>query len=169
MFIKLKCCKCPVRPEANRPWVLRERKVLPEVRNRLLLLREFFSFSIFKKCYESNTGTFRLTHSISDIPMTPSCSLRSFGIGGWCVVSCMSVQISKFTVQAYEYAIRYVMVYNSDKSPPRSSLPSFSLVLSVNDTCHKQSPPRSIHKQSSPYKSFRRRCNSAAWHYSLKF
>ena len=77
MIIKLKCCKFRVRPEANRLWVLREQKVLPGVRNRPLLLREFLSFSIFNKCYESNTGSFRLTHSISDIPMTPSCSLRS--------------------------------------------------------------------------------------------
>ena len=53
-----------------------------------------------KSCYESNRGSFRFTHSISDIPMTPSCSLRSFGIGGWCHVSCISIQILKFTVQA---------------------------------------------------------------------
>ena len=38
-----------VRSESNRPRVLRDQKVLPEVRNRPLLLREFFSFSIFKK------------------------------------------------------------------------------------------------------------------------
>ena len=38
-----------VRSESNRPRVLRDQKVLPEVRNRLLLLREIFSFSIFKK------------------------------------------------------------------------------------------------------------------------
>ena len=35
------------------------------------------SSSTFKKCCESNKGTFRLTHSISDVPVTPSCSLRS--------------------------------------------------------------------------------------------
>ena len=38
-----------VRSESNRPRVLRDQKVLPEVRNRPLLLREFFSSSIFKK------------------------------------------------------------------------------------------------------------------------
>ena len=38
-----------VRSESNRPRVLRDQKVLPEVRNQPLLLREFFSFSIFKK------------------------------------------------------------------------------------------------------------------------
>ena len=38
-----------VRSESNRPRALREQKVLPEVRNRPLLLRDIFSFSIFKK------------------------------------------------------------------------------------------------------------------------
>ena len=38
-----------VRSESNRPRVLRDQKALPDVRNRSLLLREFFSFSIFKK------------------------------------------------------------------------------------------------------------------------
>ena len=38
-----------VRSESNRPQVLREQKVLPDVRNRPLLLRKFISFSIFKK------------------------------------------------------------------------------------------------------------------------
>ena len=31
-----------------------------------------------KKCYQSNEGTFRFTIPISDIPMIPRCSLRSF-------------------------------------------------------------------------------------------
>ena len=38
-----------VRSESNRPRVLRDQKVLPEVRNRPLLLRAFIIFSIFKK------------------------------------------------------------------------------------------------------------------------
>ena len=38
-----------VRSESNRPRVRRDQKVLPEVRNRPLLLRDFFSFSIIKK------------------------------------------------------------------------------------------------------------------------
>ena len=38
-----------VRSESNRPRVLREQKVLPEVRNRPLLLRKCFNSSIFKK------------------------------------------------------------------------------------------------------------------------
>ena len=37
-----------VRSESNRPRVLREQKVLPEVRNRPLLQREMFSSSTFK-------------------------------------------------------------------------------------------------------------------------
>ena len=39
--------------ESNRPRVLREQKVLPEVRNRPLLLREFVSFSTFEKLLTS--------------------------------------------------------------------------------------------------------------------
>ena len=61
-----------VRSESNRPRVLREQKVLPEVRNRPLLLREFSAFQSSKNWYESNRGSFRFTYSISDIPMTPS-------------------------------------------------------------------------------------------------
>ena len=38
----------------------------------------FQSFQPSEICYESNKGTFHFIHSISDIPMTPSCSLRSF-------------------------------------------------------------------------------------------
>ena len=47
--------------ESNRPRVFREQKVLPEVRNRPLLLREFFSFSIFE-IYGSTIG-------VCNIPM----------------------------------------------------------------------------------------------------
>ena len=90
------------------------------------MLREKFSFSTFKKFYESKTGTFCLIHSISDIPMTPSCSLRSFGIGGWCHVSCISIQILKFKVQAQGYAIRYVMAHNSGSPPPPTFLSCFA-------------------------------------------
>ena len=42
--------------ESNRPRVLREQKVLPEVRNRPLLLREFFSFSTFEKLLRIQSG-----------------------------------------------------------------------------------------------------------------
>ena len=61
-----------VRSESNRPRVLRDQKVVPEVRNRPLLLREFSAFQSSKNWYESNRGSFRFTYSISDIPMTPS-------------------------------------------------------------------------------------------------
>ena len=45
-----------VRLESNRPRVLREQKVLPEVRNRPLLLRELFSFSPFEKLLRIQWG-----------------------------------------------------------------------------------------------------------------
>ena len=38
----------------------------------------FLALQPSKNCYESNRGSFRFTHSISVIPVTPSCSLRSF-------------------------------------------------------------------------------------------
>ena len=75
-----------VRSESNRPRVLRDQKVLPEVRKRLLLLREFSDFQSSKNWYESNRGSFHFTHSISNIPMTPSWSLRSFR--NWRLVCC---------------------------------------------------------------------------------
>ena len=39
-----------------------------------------------KNCHESNRGSFRFTHSIFDIFMTPSCSLRKFR--NWRLVCC---------------------------------------------------------------------------------
>ena len=45
-----------VRSESNRPRVLRDQKVLPDVRNRPLLLREFFSFSTFEKLLRIQWG-----------------------------------------------------------------------------------------------------------------
>ena len=38
-----------VRSESNRPRVLRDQKVLPEVRNRSLLLEDFFQLFILQK------------------------------------------------------------------------------------------------------------------------
>ena len=75
-----------VRSESNRPRVLRDQKVLPEVRNRPLLLRDFSAFQSSKNWYESNRGSFRFPYSISDIPMIPSWSLRSFR--NWRLVCC---------------------------------------------------------------------------------
>ena len=45
-----------VRSESHRPRVLREQKVLPEVRNQPLLLRDFFSFSTFEKLLRIQWG-----------------------------------------------------------------------------------------------------------------
>ena len=51
-----------VRSESNRPRVIQEQNVFPEVRNRPLLPREMFSSATVKKCYESNGESFRLTN-----------------------------------------------------------------------------------------------------------
>ena len=61
-----------VRSESNRPRVLREQKVLPEVRNRQLLLRDFFSCSTFEELVRIQWGILPFTHSISDILIRPS-------------------------------------------------------------------------------------------------
>ena len=64
--------------QPNRDPVVRDQKVLPEVRNRPLLPRDFCRHSTFRICSWSGRGIFGFTHPISDIPMTPSWSLRSF-------------------------------------------------------------------------------------------
>ena len=64
--------------QPNRDPVVRDQKVLPEVRNRPLLPRDFCRHSTFHFLSWSGTGMFGFTHPISDIPMTPSWSLRSF-------------------------------------------------------------------------------------------
>ena len=61
-----------VRSESNRPRVLRDQKMFPEVGNRPLLLWEFSAFQSSKNLYESNRGYFRFTYSISDTRMAPS-------------------------------------------------------------------------------------------------
>ena len=53
-----------------------------------------------KKWYESSRGSFRFINSISDIYLWLQAEVwEAFAIGGWCVVSCTSIQISKLTVQ----------------------------------------------------------------------
>ena len=42
--------------EPNRHLVLRDQKVFPEVRNRLLLVWDFFSFSTFEKLLRIQSG-----------------------------------------------------------------------------------------------------------------
>ena len=44
-------------------------------------------------------------------------------------MSCTSIQISKIMVQAYGYAIRYVMVHNLGKSPTPNLLIKLQLGL----------------------------------------
>ena len=104
---------------------------------------------------ESNRGTLRFIISISDILMAPSCSLRSFlevGVS-WAASRYsfrnlwfkhrgmqLGVQCSITYLIAYPYAWTLnfgncidlqltTLVHKSDKSPPPTSLSSFSLVL----------------------------------------
>ena len=64
--------------EPNRDPVLRDQKVFPEVRNRPLLPRDFFSHSTFRNSCKSSRGTFGFTHPMSDIHIRPGWSLRRF-------------------------------------------------------------------------------------------
>ena len=50
-------------------------------------------------CYEFNRGSFRFTDNIRYTCKT-KLKFEKFGIGGWCVASCTSIQCSKFSVQA---------------------------------------------------------------------
>ena len=58
--------------------MLWDQKVLPEVRNRPLLPRDFFSHSTFRNSCKSSRGTFGFTHPMSDIHIRPGWSLRRF-------------------------------------------------------------------------------------------
>ena len=90
--------------------MLRDPKVLPEVRNRPLLSREYFSHSKFQILRKSNKGIFlSFLSASSDVLMRLSWSLRN-GIGGWCdiVLDLNSIQISKFMVPAYGFVIHLI-------------------------------------------------------------
>ena len=64
--------------QPNRDPVVRDQKVFPEVRNRPLLPRDFFSHSTFRNSCKSSRGTFGFTHPMSDIHIRPGWSLRRF-------------------------------------------------------------------------------------------
>ena len=98
----------PLQNRSKRLPVLRDQNVLPEVRNRPLLPRENFKSRTLKKWLRIQLGNppfhrfnIRYTHG-------SKLQLEKF-LGGWCVVSCKSIQFPKFKVQAQGYAIRYVM------------------------------------------------------------
>ena len=106
----------PLRNRSKRPPVLRDQKVLPEVRNRPLLPRENFKFGTVKKWLRIQYGNPPFHHF--NVRYTYGSKLQFEKLlGGWCVVSCKSIQFPKFTVQAQGYAIKHVTVHKSDKSP----------------------------------------------------
>ena len=80
--------------------VIREQQVLPEVRNRPLLLRELISSSTFGKLLRIQHDTFPFDPFNIRYAYKTKLKFEKFGIGGWCVASCTSIQCSKFTVQA---------------------------------------------------------------------
>ena len=89
----------PPQNRSKRLPVLRDRKVLPEVRNRPLLHKENFKSRTLQKWLRIQQGNppfhcfnIRYTHG-SEL------QLEKY-LGGWCVVSCKSIQFPKFKVQA---------------------------------------------------------------------
>ena len=90
-----------VRSESNRPRVLREQKMLPEGRNGPLLLWDFFQLFNLWKNVTNPMGDPSVLPIQSPIYLYHQAEVwEDVAIGGWCVVSCTSIQISKFTVQA---------------------------------------------------------------------
>ena len=71
---------------------------------------------------------------------------EEFGIGGWCVVSCTSIQVSKIRLRPYGYIISYEMV------PLRAEFQTLHNILQVKSnqinqfksTTSKESIPQSI-------------------------
>ena len=129
----------PLRNRSKRLPVLRDQKVLPEVRNQALLPRENFKSRAAKKWLRIQQGNPPFHHFNIRYTYGSKLQLEVFGIGGWCVVSCTSIQVSKFTVQAQGYASWQVTVHNSNKSPPLTSLSSFRLVLQVQSDDYQNS------------------------------
>ena len=125
----------PLQNRSKRLPVLRDRKVFPEVRNRPLLPKENFKSRTLKKWLRIQQGDPPFHHFNIRYTCGSELQLEKF-LGGWCVVSCKSIQFPKFKVQAQGCAIRYVMVHKSDKSPSPTSLSSFSLVLWVPCYAH---------------------------------
>ena len=86
--------------EPNRDLVLRDEKVLPEVRNRPLLPR-FFSAIQPLKFFANPMGEPSVLHIKCPIYIWDQAEAwEVFGIGGWYVLSCTSKHILKFTVKA---------------------------------------------------------------------
>ena len=67
------------------------------------------AFQPSKNGYESNRGTFRFTIPISDIPMTPSYSLRSFR--NWRLVCCELHVDTDFEIYGSSIGVRIMVCY----------------------------------------------------------
>ena len=98
----------PPQNRSKRPPVLRDQKVLPEVRNRPLLPRENFKSRTVKKWLRIQQGNHPFHHFNIRYTYGSKLQLEKL-LGGWCVVSCQSIQFPKFKVQAQGYAIRCSM------------------------------------------------------------
>ena len=123
--------------QPNRDPVVRDQKVLPEVRNRPLLPRDFCRHSTFQFFSWSGRGIFGFTHPISDVPMTPSWSLRSFR--NWRLVSSELHIETDFEIYGSSIGVCiYVIQSNPIQSNPfqcnsiQSITPSFNQSIKSN-------------------------------------
>ena len=117
--------------------VLRDQKVLPEVRNRSLLVRDLVSYSNSEILLQSTRRTYSFIPSISDIPISLSCSLRSSSNRR--LVNSELHLDTRFEIYGSTIGVRNLVCYVplcqqfnaaiQEKSPPPTSLSSFSLVL----------------------------------------
>ena len=88
-----------LRNRSKRLPVLRDHKVLPEVRNRPLLPREIFKSPTLKKWWRIQYWKPPFHHFNIRYTYGSKLQLEKF-LGGWCVMSCKSIQFPKFKVQA---------------------------------------------------------------------
>ena len=131
--------------------MLRDQKVLPEVRNRSLFSKGFGQ--LFELRNSSLIQSVNLQfHSLkSDIPISLSCSLRSSSNRR--LVNSESHLDTRFEIYGSTIGVRNLVCYEpfcqqfnaaiQQKSPPPTSLSSFSLVLSVDRSSSVRSP--SVH------------------------
>ena len=102
----------------------------------------FFQLLNLQKIAMNPMGTFRFTHSISDIPMTPICSLRSFR--NWRLGCCELHVDTDFEIYGSSIGVCiYVIQSNPIQSNPFQCNPiqsiNHSLIQSINQIKSNQS------------------------------
>ena len=120
--------------------MLRDQKVLPEVRNRSLFSKGFGQLFGLRNSSFIQSVNLQFHSLKSDIPISLSCSLKSSSSRR--LVNSESHLDTRFEIYGSTIGVRNLVCYEpfcqqfnaaiQQKSPPPTSLSSFSLVLSVN-------------------------------------